>query len=81
MAGVYSNQFPQSDSNAYITQNEAASLLPSSADHATTIYVRTRPGVTETQEVSRLEKTRAACNSSPPPTSAPPSRTRQPPTS
>lgn len=58
VAGVYFNQFPQSDDNAYITQNEAASLLPSSADHATTIYVMTRPGVTETQEVSRLEKIR-----------------------
>jgi ABC-type lipoprotein release transport system permease subunit len=58
VAGVYFNQFPQSDGNAYITQNEASSLAPSSVDHATSIYVKTRPGTTETQEVSRLEKIR-----------------------
>jgi putative ABC transport system permease protein len=58
VAGVYDNQFPQSDGNAYITRSEAASLVPPSVDHATTIYVKTRPGTTETREVSRLEKIR-----------------------
>jgi putative ABC transport system permease protein len=59
VAGVYFNQFPQSDGGAYITQNEAASLVPSSVDNATAIYVKTLPGTSETQEVSRLQTIRS----------------------
>jgi len=60
VAGIYDNQFPQSDSNAYITTNEAGKLLPASRDRATAIYVRTRSGVNVSQEVSRLAALRSA---------------------
>jgi putative ABC transport system permease protein len=62
VAGIYDNQFPQSDGNGYITLTEAAKLLPASAGRATAIYVRTRAGTNETAEVSRLEKLRGGMN-------------------
>lgn len=58
VAGIYYNHFPQSDDDAYITQAEAASLLPASKDHATAIYVRTKAGTSDGQEVSRLQQLR-----------------------
>ena len=54
VAGIYDNQFPQSDNNAYITMTEAGKLLPASRGRATAIYVRTRPGTSVSQEVTRL---------------------------
>lgn len=60
VAGIYDSQFPQSDSNAYITTNEAGKLLPASRDRATAIYVRTRSGVNVSQEFSRLAALRCA---------------------
>jgi putative ABC transport system permease protein len=62
VAGIYDNQFPQSDSNAYITMKEAQRLLPASRDRATAIYVRTRSGVSVSQEVSRLASLRGGLN-------------------
>jgi putative ABC transport system permease protein len=59
VVGVYDNQFPQSDSDAYITMTEADRLLPASRDRATAIYVRTRSGVNVSQEVSRLAALRS----------------------
>lgn len=59
VAGIYDNQFPQSDGNAYITMNEAAKLLPASAGRATAVYVSTDPGTSESQEVSRLSRLRS----------------------
>ncbi len=59
VAGIYDNQFPQSDNNAYITMNEAEKLLPASAGRATAIYVRTRSGTSDGQDVSRLAKLRS----------------------
>lgn len=54
VAGIFNDQFPQADGNAYITQTEARKLEPASAGRATAIYVRTRGGTAGTQEVSRL---------------------------
>jgi hypothetical protein len=54
VAGIFNDQFPQADTNAYITMNEAQKLLPASTGRATAIYVRTRSGTTDSQEVSRL---------------------------
>jgi putative ABC transport system permease protein len=59
VAGIFDNQFPQSDNNAYITMNEAAKLLPASAGRATSIYVRTRGGTSESREVSQLSQLRS----------------------
>jgi putative ABC transport system permease protein len=59
VVGVYDNQFPQSDSDAYITMTEAGRLLPASRDRATAIYVRTRSGVNVSQEVGRLAALRS----------------------
>ena len=53
VAGIFNDQIPQADGNAYITQAEARKLEPASAGRATAIYVRTRGGVTDSQEVSR----------------------------
>jgi putative ABC transport system permease protein len=58
VAGIFNDQFSQADGNAYITQAEAQKLVPASAGHATAIYVRTSPGTTDSQEVSRLSKLR-----------------------
>ncbi len=58
VAGIYDNQFPQSDGNAYITQTEAAKLLPASANRATAVYVRTGGGTSENLAVSRLARLR-----------------------
>lgn len=58
VAGIYDNQFPQSDANAYITVSEAARLLPVSAGRATAVYVRTQPGTSENAEISRLSRLR-----------------------
>lgn len=60
--GIYNNQFPQSDSDAYVTMTEAGRLLPASRDRATAIYVRTRSGVDVSQEVSRLASLRSGMN-------------------
>ena len=54
VAGVYDDQFPQADNNAYITMYEADRLLPGIAGHATAIYVRTRPGADVNQVARRL---------------------------
>jgi putative ABC transport system permease protein len=58
VAGIYNNQFPDSDGNGYITMNEAAKLEPASRDRATAIYVRTGSGINESREVSRISKLR-----------------------
>jgi putative ABC transport system permease protein len=58
VAGVYENQFPQSDDGAYITMNEARQLLPGVAGHATAMYVRTTPKTDVGQVVSRLSALR-----------------------
>ena len=60
--GIYNNQFPQSDSDAYLTMTEADRLLPASRDRATAIYVRTRSGVDVSREVSRLASLRSGMN-------------------
>jgi putative ABC transport system permease protein len=62
VAGIYDNQFPQSDGNAYLTMNEAGKLLPASRDRASAIYVRTRSGVSLSQEVRRLTGLRSGLN-------------------
>jgi putative ABC transport system permease protein len=54
VAGIFDDQFPQADGNAYITQTEARKLEPASAGQATAIYVRTRGGIADSPEVSRL---------------------------
>lgn len=58
VAGIFNDQFPQADGNAYITQAEAQKIEPASAGRATSIYVRSRAGTTDTLEVSRLTKLR-----------------------
>jgi putative ABC transport system permease protein len=58
VAGIFNDQFPQADGNAYITQTEAGKLEPASAGQATAIYVRTRSGTTDSREVSRLTRLR-----------------------
>ena len=80
MAGIYDNQFPLSDDNAYITTAEAQKLIPGSSDHATTIYVKTDNGADASQVVQRLSPLRGGMKfQTRQPTSAPPSRTRSPP--
>ena len=59
VAGIFNDQFPQADGNAYITQTEARKLEPASAGQATAIYVRTRSGTTDSQAVSRLTRLRS----------------------
>ena len=59
VAGIYDNQFPQSDNDAYITMGEAQQLVPGSNDHATTIYVRTDSGASIDQVVGRLTPLRS----------------------
>lgn len=59
VAGIYDNQFPLSDDDAYITMAEAAKLVPGSSDHATTIYVKTSSGADVNQVVSRLSALRS----------------------
>jgi len=58
VAGVYDNQFPQSDNNAYITMREAEKLQPDVANHATAIYVRTRHGADVNRVARRLTSLR-----------------------
>lgn len=58
VAGIYDNQFPQSDDDAYITMAEAARLIPASAGHATTIYVKTASGADASQVIQRLSALR-----------------------
>jgi putative ABC transport system permease protein len=62
VAGIYDDQFPLSDKNAYITQREAQALLPGSANRATTIFVRTIRGADVNQVVTRLAKLRGNVN-------------------
>jgi putative ABC transport system permease protein len=59
VAGIYDNQFPQSDDDAYITTGEAQQLIPASMDRATSIYVRTDSGASIDQVVSRLTPLRS----------------------
>lgn len=59
VAGIFNDQFPQADGNAYISQAEAQKLEPASAGRATAIYVRNRAGATDSQEVSRLTPLRS----------------------
>ena len=59
VGGIFNDQFPQADGDAYITQTEARKLEPASAGQATAIYVRTRGGITDSQEVSRLARLRS----------------------
>jgi putative ABC transport system permease protein len=54
VAGIYDDQFPLSDDDAYITMTEAARLIPGSSDHASTIYVKTSSGANVNQVVQRL---------------------------
>lgn len=58
VAGIFNDQFPQADGNGFITMTEAQKLVPATAGRATAIYVRTRSGVTDSQEVSRLSRLR-----------------------
>jgi putative ABC transport system permease protein len=58
VVGIYDNQFPLSDGDAYITMSEASRLLPGSGDHATTIYVKTASGADVNQVVQRLSALR-----------------------
>jgi putative ABC transport system permease protein len=58
VAGIYDNQFPLSDGDAYITTAEAQKLVPGSSDHATTIYVKTDSGASDEQVVQRLSPLR-----------------------
>lgn len=58
VAGIYDNQFPLSDNDAYITMAEAQKLVPGSSDHATTIYVKTSNGADVNQVVNRLSPLR-----------------------
>ena len=54
VVGIYDNQFPLSDGNAYITMNEVGQLLPGISDDATAIYVRTTNGANVNQVVDAL---------------------------
>jgi len=53
--GIFNNQFPLSDNNAFITMHEAEALVPAITDHATTIFVRTKPGARVGQVVDNLK--------------------------
>lgn len=59
VAGIYDNQFPLSDSNAYITLTEAAQLIPATQDEATAVYVKTDPGTNVNAVVQRLQGLRS----------------------
>lgn len=59
VAGIYDNQFPLSDDDAYITMAEAQKLVPGSTDHATTIYVKTSSGADASQVINRLSPLRS----------------------
>lgn len=52
--GIFKNDFLQSDQKAYITQNESARLLPPTQDQATSIYVKTKTGISDTDLGNRL---------------------------
>ena len=56
--GIYDNQFPLSDGDAFMSMLQAQQLLPGIADQATTIYVKTQPGVNVSQVEDRLGKVR-----------------------
>jgi putative ABC transport system permease protein len=59
VAGIYDNQFPMSDDDAYITMAEAQKLVPGSSDHATMIYVKTDSGANVNQVAQRLSPLRS----------------------
>jgi putative ABC transport system permease protein len=59
VAGIYDNQFPLSDDDAYITMAEAQKLVPGSSDRATTIYVKTDSGANVNQVAQRLSPLRS----------------------
>ena len=52
--GIYDNQFPLSDGDAFLSMTQAQQLLPGIADQATAIYVKTQPGAGVDQVVNRL---------------------------
>ncbi|HEX4212758.1 MAG TPA: ABC transporter permease [Candidatus Dormibacteraeota bacterium] len=58
VVGIYDNQFPLSDNNAYISMSEANQLIPASQDQATAIYVKTDPGADVNTVVHRLQGVR-----------------------
>lgn len=59
VAGIYDNQFPLSDDDAYVTMAEAQKLVPGSSGHATTIYVKTDSGADVNKVVNRLTPLRS----------------------
>jgi len=59
VVGIYDNQFPLSDDDAYITMAEAEKLVPGSSDHATAIYVKTSSGADVNQVAQRLSPLRS----------------------
>jgi putative ABC transport system permease protein len=59
VAGIYDNQFPLSDDDAYITMAQAQKLVPGSSDHATAIYVKTDSGANVNQVAQRLSPLRS----------------------
>ncbi|MEI7918439.1 MAG: ABC transporter permease [Candidatus Saccharibacteria bacterium] len=46
--GIFNNNFLQSDQRAYISQNEASLLLPTTINHATSIYVKSKGAISDT---------------------------------
>ncbi|MBO0744881.1 MAG: FtsX-like permease family protein [Candidatus Dormibacteraeota bacterium] len=56
--GIFDNQFPLSDGNAFISMAQAQQLLPGIAGQATAVYVKTQSGAGVAQVVSRLSKLR-----------------------
>jgi putative ABC transport system permease protein len=52
--GIFDNNFLQSDQKAYITQNEADKLIPSSLNQASSIYVKSKTGTNDTNLGSTL---------------------------
>ena len=60
VAGIYDNQFPQSDDNAYITHDRGGEAAAGQPGRATAIYVRTRRGTSVSQEVAGSPRCAAA---------------------
>ncbi|MGH7643571.1 MAG: ABC transporter permease [Candidatus Dormibacteria bacterium] len=54
VVGIYDNQFPLSDDNAYITMSEADQLIPGISNTASAIYVRTDNGADVNRVVGKL---------------------------
>lgn len=58
VAGIYNNDFAASDDTAFITTNEAQTLVPASTDHAQDIYVKTNDGANVNTVMNRLQSLR-----------------------